>query len=208
MTPRRLLIWGLVFTGLTLMAILFIDAAAAATLQPAAARARSVVNPFMTAIEFLFAFPLSKFATGMLIVLASLALFPFRRRRALAWLLFFTGLTHLTARLIAGVLKNVFLRARPGEALPGQFFVEGGSSFPSGHAAHFWALFFALAVAFPRLRVPALILALLVSASRVVVNDHFVSDVLASGAIAAFVTAGYAAAMRRKFWSGVPNSTS
>jgi membrane-associated phospholipid phosphatase len=37
------------------------------------------------------------------------------------------------------------------------------------------------------LRIPALVLAIAVSISRIVVNDHYVGDVLASAAIAALV---------------------
>lgn len=48
-----------------------------------------------------------------------------------------------------------------------------------------------LAIA-PKLRVPAFLLALLVSVTRVAVNDHYVSDVCASAAIAAFVSCAYA----------------
>jgi len=45
------------------------------------------------------------------------------------------------------MLKEVFDRLRPFEVIAkenwdSQFFVSGGSSFPSGHAAHFWALIF------------------------------------------------------------------
>jgi membrane-associated phospholipid phosphatase len=182
-----------VFTGL---AIYVLDGRVARWLQPVAAENRAVLGPFVSAVEFAFAFPVSKFATGLAIVVASLVLFALARRRV-GWLLLFVGATHLTARLTAGVLKNVFLRARPAEGLAGgewhdRFFIEGGSSFPSGHAVHFWALFFALAFAFPRLRVPALVLAVCVSIARVAVNDHYVSDVLASVSIAAFVACGYA----------------
>jgi len=89
------------------------------------------------------------------------------------------------------------LRPRPFEAFTGaqwhdRFFVQGSSSFPSGHGAHFWGFFFAIAIAFPRYRVPFLILALAISLARVLVNDHYVGDVVASAAIAAFVAYGYA----------------
>jgi membrane-associated phospholipid phosphatase len=94
-------------------------------------------------------------------------------------------------------LKNVFLRTRPFQG-EDKFFVEGGSSFPSGHAAHFWGLFFAIAIAFPRLRIPFLILAIFVSIARVVVNDHYVGDVIGSAAIAALVAYALALAFRRR----------
>jgi membrane-associated phospholipid phosphatase len=194
MTIRRLMLWGALFAVFAALAVYTIDGVVAASLQSSAARNRSLVNPVVTVLEYLFAFPLSKFATGFAIVAASLVAFSMRKYRGLARLLLFVGVAHLTARLTAGVLKNVFLRTRPEDALVtgqwrDQFFVDGGSAFPSGHAAHFWALFFAFAVAFPSLRIPALVVAIYVSLARIVVNDHYVSDVLASAAIAAFSTA-------------------
>ena len=71
-------------------------------------------------------------------------------------------------------------------------FFTAGSSFPSGHAAHFWPFYFVALVAFPRWRIPTLVLALFVSISRVLVNDHYLSDVTASAAIAALVTYAWA----------------
>ena len=149
----------------------------------------------MTAIEYAFGFPVSKWLTGFALLLIAAVLFFIPRWRPAAWLFLFIGLSQLTTRLIAGVLKNVFERNRPYQAAG--WFVDGGSSFPSGHAAHFWGLFFALAIAFPRTRIPALVLAVFVSLSRVLVNDHYLSDVVASAAIAAMVTWGLALAFRR-----------
>lgn len=193
MTLRHLLIWGVVLAALAAIAVFTVDGPIATSLQSAAAQNRAFFNPFVTVVEYVFGFPLSKFATGFAILAASLIAFAVPKWRGAARLLLFVGTTHLIARLAAGVLKNVFLRARPDDALASggwrdQFFVDGGSSFPSGHAAHFWALFFALAVAFPRLRIPALVLAVAVSVARVAVNDHYVSDVLASASIAALIS--------------------
>jgi membrane-associated phospholipid phosphatase len=180
-------IGGAVLSLLTLIAIFFIDRPVAAAIAPSAGANHSFADPFVNVVEIAFGFPVSKFLTGFVLVLAGAALFAFRR--PLARGLLYVGAAHLVSRLIAGVLKNVFLRVRPYDSVDGAFFVEGGSSFPSGHAAHFWALFFALALAFPRLRIPALVLAVLVSVSRVMVNDHFVGDVLGAAAICAFVCA-------------------
>lgn len=194
MTARSVLISGLVLLGVTAVAIFTVDGALAALVQPYAAANRNLLNPIVTVLEIAFGFPISKFATGMVLILAALLLFASKRLRGVARPLLFVGVTHLTARLLAGVLKNVFLRARPPEG--GRFFVEEGSSFPSGHAVHFWALFFALAIAFPKLRIPALALALFVSVARVAVNDHYASDVVASAAIAALVSYAFARPFR------------
>jgi membrane-associated phospholipid phosphatase len=198
MTVRVALRWTFVCATLAAVSIYVVDGAVATSLHDDVARNRAFINPLLTTVELLFGFPLSNFATGIAIVAASLVLFPVRRWRATAWLLFLVGATHLTARLIAGVSKNVFSRLRPLNAFTtgtwrDQFFVDNGSSFPSGHAVHFWALFFGLAIAFPRMRWPALALAMFVSLARVAVNDHYVSDVAASGAIAGITACGYAA---------------
>lgn len=151
---------------------------------------QSATGPVIHAIEIAFGFPISKFLTGAVILVASLALFPFARFRYTARVLLFVAAAQLTTRLAAGVLKNVFLRPRPYETDTG--FFSDGSSFPSGHAAHFWPFFFAAMIAFPRWRIPLLILAVFVSLSRVLVNDHYLGDVLASAAIATIITYGYA----------------
>jgi membrane-associated phospholipid phosphatase len=153
-------------------------------------------------VETASGFSLSKWLAGGVLVLAGLVWMAVRKDRRAGWILLFTGAAQLTTRLIAGVLKNVFARPRPFEALASttshDAFFSAGSSFPSGHAAHFWPFFFAAAIAFPRFRWPLFALALFVSCARVAVNDHYLSDVAASAAIAAFVTCGYAAVLRSR----------
>jgi membrane-associated phospholipid phosphatase len=144
-------------------------------------------------LELAFAFPISKWATGFLLLLAALVLVPFARTRPAARVLAFVGTAQLATRLFAGVLKEVVHRARPFEVLAGvnwhsQWFHDHGSSFPSGHAAHFWGLYFPLVALYPRLALPLAPLPLFVSVARIAVNDHYFSDVVASAAIAALLT--------------------
>jgi membrane-associated phospholipid phosphatase len=197
MTRRGLAIAAVVSLVLCLISILWIDAPLARTLNGVSESASAVVSPGVRLLEIVFAFDISKFALGLLALVVGMVLLGFRTRRPAGWALVFVSASHLTSRLLAGVLKNVFARLRPFELLESgawdhQFFQEGGSSFPSGHAVHFWGLFFALAYLFPRYRWPFLILPVFVSIARVVVNDHFAGDVLASVAIAAAVTLGFA----------------
>jgi len=187
---------GIALALLTLFAVVALDEPVARAVSGSALR--TYVDAPMTAIEYAFGFPVSKWLTGAVLLAAAAVLFFVASRRQTAWLLLFVSLSQLSTRLIAGVLKNVFLRSRPYQGAESRWFVEGGSSFPSGHAAHFWGLFFALALAFPRTRIPALVLALFVSLSRVLVNDHWLGDVTGSTAIAALVTAGWAVAFRTK----------
>jgi membrane-associated phospholipid phosphatase len=210
---RPLLISGVALVLAAIVTVLWVDGPVARSIRPHVATNAAVATPFIGAIEVVFAFEWSKFATGMAIVSIAVIALLFVRHRRVGWLLLFAGLSHLAARLIAGVLKNMFLRTRPYEAFEtggwhDQWFVDGGSSFPSGHAAHFWALFFVAAIAFPRLRIPTFALALAVSIARIVVNDHYVSDVVASAALSSFVSAGFAAMLStRVFGARVPKST-
>ena len=87
--------------------------------------------------------------------------------------------------LVGDVLKDLFGRARPpllfdkGEY---GFFPLAGNylhySFPSGHSIRIFASMTALGYALPRLRVPALCLAVAVGVSRVAALKHYPSDVL------------------------------
>lgn len=183
----------------SLLACSLLTALSVAVLDEPIARLMTQVPPVMVAalrsgtagVETLFGFEISKFAFGLMLLAGGGALWlrPMWRPRA-SMLLFVAGV-HLVTRFSAGLLKNVFSRTRPFQDLPdfdSSFFVPDGSSFPSGHAAHFWSLFFPLALLFPRYRVPLLVLPLFISVARVGVNDHYASDVLASAAFAALVT--------------------
>lgn len=198
---RNVLIWAIVLSLVALVSVLLVDHPLAAAIHRAHSLGASVLQAFIGGIETVFGFSISKWLTGVVLIAAGLLMFISSAHRAVGWIFLFFGATQLTTRLVAGVLKNVFLRPRPLDAIasgvPGQFFTSGGS-FPSGHAAHFWPLFFAAVIAVPRLRWPALVLAAAVSLSRVLVNDHYLSDVLASAAIAAFVALGYARLFRSR----------
>ena len=59
----------------------------------------------------------------------------------------------------------------------------GGASFPSGHAAFSFMFAVIIAAWFPRWKVPAYIFAMLISLSRVVVNAHYVSDIIVGAVV-------------------------
>jgi membrane-associated phospholipid phosphatase len=151
---------------------------------------------FTGVIENLFGFPLSIYASGLALLVVAGGLALNRRFRSVARVVAWIAVIQLTTRFAVDVLKPVFDRLRPHQAiadglLTDRFFAGVGNSFPSGHAAHFWGFFFALALAFPKWWLPLLIIPVLVSAARVIANDHYVSDVLASAAVAALVTLAY-----------------
>lgn len=170
-----------------------------------AARALSGLSPpyegafrsIVRACEIVFAFDVTPYLYGVLLSLGGLALLPWPQRRVVGRVLLFVGLSHLTSRFLVDILKPPFSRLRPYEALAGGSWHDiwgaaVGNSFPSGHAAHFWGLSLPLIVLYPRQAVPLAVLPIIVSAARVAVNDHYIGDVLASMAVAAWVTAVWA----------------
>jgi undecaprenyl-diphosphatase len=94
----------------------------------------------------------------------------------------------LAASIAAGVaavsvalLKELTDRARPPtaeESVVPLVPLPESTSFPSGHAATAFAAATAVALVYPRLRVPVLALAALVALSRVYLGVHYWSDVI------------------------------
>jgi membrane-associated phospholipid phosphatase len=94
--------------------------------------------------------------------------------------------------LTVAIVKRVIGRARPfvgGHLDP---FLYGlpvwrpdYASMPSGHATSAFATAFAVALLWPSLRIPMLIYAFLIAASRMVLDAHYLSDVIAGAAVGA-----------------------
>ena len=196
---RVLLVAACSAAAIALAAVPTVDGPLALALASLSPDSRRVIQSFVRIVETVFAFGVSPYLYGAVLVVAGSLAFR-STKRGLPWALLFVGLSHVTARFVADILKPPFSRLRPYEALGSDgygwhdtWFAAVGNSFPSGHAVHFWSLFFALVVLSPRYTVPLAVLPLLVSAARVAVNDHYLSDVIASAAIAALVTLAYAA---------------
>jgi membrane-associated phospholipid phosphatase len=87
--------------------------------------------------------------------------------------------------LIVAVVKRIVGRGRPvhfadaGIASFRPFADASWASFPSGHSTTIASFCTAIAILFPRLTIPAVIIALVVGASRVIVGAHYPSDVIA-----------------------------
>ncbi len=94
-------------------------------------------------------------------------------------------------RLILNVIKYLAGRARP-EILESEGFygfrpfndAHAFNSFPSGHSATAFSLAFALIAIFPRARPWALGAAVLIALSRIMINAHYLSDVVAGAFLA------------------------
>jgi membrane-associated phospholipid phosphatase len=111
-----------------------------------------------------------------------------RRRFPLAAVL--AGISYAVATVLANVLKGVFDRPRPlvghREIHPLVALPDNGAM-PSGHAAGAFAAAVAVGLVHPRLRWPLLVLAGLVSLSRVWLGVHYLTDVIAGAALGATV---------------------
>lgn len=203
MNKRQIAYGFLLALVLTLLSIFFLDQPIAAFVLKAGGRQSVVLQQGTHWLEVASGFPIARYFLAWLMLGTSALLFIWKSSRPVAWMLLFIGTVHLVTRLTAGTLKNVFDRLRPFEVIEAgnwdwNFFGERGSAFPSGHSAHFWSLFFALAFLFPRYRWPLLIIPLFISVARVGVNDHWCSDIIASIAIAALVTLAFIWLFRMK----------
>ncbi|MBL7697109.1 MAG: phosphatase PAP2 family protein [Chitinophagaceae bacterium] len=148
----------------------------------------TAIEPVILYLETIFGFGISKYLFGFVAVAVGLAAYLFKRPDV-SRIFLFIGLTHIITRVVAGVLKNAFLRPRPFEWLDGNDsgFFSVGNSFPSGHAAHFFGLLLPIVFLYRRFAW-MLVLPVFVSLSRIIANDHYLSDVLASVAIAVLFT--------------------
>ena len=115
------------------------------------------------------------------------------RKRAIAAVFLFATVA------VAGIVTNL-IKILIGRARPNPFLHEGIygfhpwhldadlRGFPSGHATTVFALAFALTMIQPRWRYPAFAFAIVIAATRVVINAHFLSDIV-GGMVVALLTA-------------------
>lgn len=193
MNRRQLLFAFFIAIALTLLGIFLFDQPVAAFVQRAGGRQSVILQQGTHWLEVASGYDIARYFLSYVLLAAGALLFIARSTRPAGWILLFVGCSHLITRLTAGVLKNVFDRLRPFEVIQAgdwdwKFFTGHGNSFPSGHSAQFWGLFFPLAFLFPRFRLPLLIVPVFISIARVGVNDHWCSDVIASAGLAALIT--------------------
>jgi len=104
------------------------------------------------------------------------------------------ALAFASAGLIEFSLKHLVGRPRPDAALAsagllGPSFAPDIDSFPSGHATSVFAVATIFAAYYPRLRWPLYALAAAIAVGRVYLARHYVSDIIAGGALGVIVAA-------------------
>lgn len=116
----------------------------------------------------------------------ALVCLPFRRDISSKCMYIFCSIA--AAGILVTLLKMLFGRARPSrhfaEDIYGFLFLQtNGSyfSFPSGHTTVFFSAFAAFGVLLPKYRVAFLVTAFALSFTRVLVEMHYLSDVIAGG---------------------------
>lgn len=180
------------FLTLITVSIILVDRPLAIFIQHHLGFLKLPFQKIIAGIEFLSGFTISKYLVGIIVLCVGFILLTKDRNSQRANIFFFIGSALVLSRLAAGLLKNVFDRSRPyvfvNDNSVNDFFYTGGSSFPSGHAAHFFGLFLPLIVLFPRYKWALLIIPVFVAIQRVIANDHYISDILGGVLIAVLFT--------------------
>jgi membrane-associated phospholipid phosphatase len=92
--------------------------------------------------------------------------------------------------LLVAIVKRLIGRVRPSELGPFAYvpwsWKPAFASMPSGHATTAAAAAIAIGALWPKARVPMWIYAAVIMASRVIIEAHYVSDVIAAGFVGGF----------------------
>jgi len=145
--------------------------------------------PFITDIN--------NFVIVIALASAGLAVFGGSRGR---WVVILLVVAVVASDLASGLMKNLFMRVRPCDAVEGVRMLSGcgGSySFPSSHASNIFAAMVLLSTRYRRLWPAFLSVAFLVAYSRVYVGVHYPSDVAAGTLLGTAIAIGVSEAGRR-----------
>ncbi|MEJ7598726.1 MAG: phosphatase PAP2 family protein [Kofleriaceae bacterium] len=194
--PRLVLVLAGVTAVVSAVSIAVIDQPVARAIAPH--EASSLWDRGINLLEYAIGLPVFKLLSAVLLVLAMIVTTFVSRLRIYAPLFTLLAGTHLITRLAMIYLKEWTGRLRPHEwlELGGDTFLrDGGLSFPSGHVVLFASLVIPLVVVYQRLR-PLLVIPVFVSAARIAVGAHFISDTTAAIALVLLVTWGIAWVVR------------
>lgn len=197
--PRRLRALGMRFALGTLLALAAIAATMLLVDGPASAATRRLPYPLIDAFNEFTDFGRSGWfliPLAVLIGLSAMVSSPALGRigqLVLASLVVRLGYVFLAIALpglVVTVAKRLIGRVRPSELGHFAFFPwswqPSYASLPSGHATTAFAAAMAIALVWPRARIPIFIFAIGIALSRVVISAHYPSDVLAGAFVGCF----------------------
>jgi membrane-associated phospholipid phosphatase len=186
--PRRLLVAAAALALATAAIVAFVDVPLSRACARVAPDVITAITGGLRVVEAITLLDLGRFALGL--GLAGLGLLALLWRVAVGRALIYIGVSHSLTWVVVGWLKTAFGRHRPSEIpFDPSFFQPGGVSFPSGHGAHVFPLFFTLLAVWPLGAWTFLPIALYVGAARVVPNKHFLGDVTGTMVVAAVIAA-------------------
>lgn len=152
-------------------------------------------------LDFVMPFVTQKFNFLGAIIAGAVFIMVFGKRRD-RWGLVLLVIVVLSSDLASNLLKGVFARTRPCNAMEGVRMLSGcGSSysFPSGHATNIFAAMAFLTTRYRRYFPVFFAVALVVGYSRVYVGVHYPADVLAGALLGSALAVLYAGADKRYF---------
>ena len=192
MTIRELVTYRItLFLSLITICIIQVDRPLAVFIHTHVASLQQPFNKLLSVLE-LSEFTISRYIVAALVLAVALFLLLRDKTNQRAKIFFFIAATMVSTRLVVRLLKMLFERNRPfvyiNDPSVNDFFGAGSDSFPSGHAANYFSFFLPLTVLFPRYTWALLIIPIIVAMQRVIVNEHYLSDVLAGVLIASLVT--------------------
>lgn len=135
----------------------------------------------------------------IVIALAAAGLVVFGGERG-RWAVLLLVLAVATSDFSSGLLKHLFGRIRPCEAVEGARLLSGcgdSYSFPSSHASNIFAAMVLLSTRYRRLWPAFISIAFLVAYSRVYVGVHYPLDVAAGTLLGTAIALGYSEAGKR-----------
>jgi membrane-associated phospholipid phosphatase len=192
MTTRELVTYRItLFLSLITISIIQIDRPLAIFIDTHLTALHGPFGKILSGIEFLSEYTVSRYLIAALILAAALFLLIRDKSVRRAKIFFFMAAVVVSSRLVTATLKIIFDRSRPFVFLEDRSipdFFSGGDSFPSGHATNYFSFFLPLIVLIPRYKWIWLILPTFIALQRVIVNEHYLSDVLAGILIASVMT--------------------
>ncbi|MFZ3090041.1 MAG: phosphatase PAP2 family protein [Nitrospirota bacterium] len=129
----------------------------------------------------------------LLIIAGAILLFILGTKREKVFLILLITTILIADFVSAQIFKNLFFRVRPCNALQGIHLLVGCTSsysFPSNHAVNITVFATLISFKYRYLMIPAIILAILVSFSRVYVGVHYPLDVIGGALIGLLIASG------------------